>query len=126
MLSAVDPSQLGREVTMREVLDSAAVRANTLHDRPALEIEIRNVIAATYLSLGEYDPAIVEYEKALDAARRSEPVPGRTVAHAMSQLSTGLEYLGDYGAADSIFGEAQQMMNRLGYRNIGEEREWLE
>ena len=126
MLSAVDPSQLGREVTMREVLDSAAIRADTLRGRPALETEVRNVIAATYLSLGEYDEALTEYQKALDAAHRTESTPGRRVAMAMSQLSTGLEYIGDYGAADSIFGRAQMLMARMGYRDPGEEREWME
>ncbi len=125
MLSAVDPSQLGREVTMREVLDSAAVRANTLHNRPALEVEIRNVIAATYLSLGDYEAAIGEYRKALAAARRGEPVAGRRVALALSQLSTGLEHIGEYGAADSIFSEAERLMGR-DYRSKGEEREWVE
>jgi serine/threonine-protein kinase len=126
MLIAANPSELGREVTMREVMDSAAVRADSLRDRPALEIEIRNVIAGTYLGLGSYDEALAEYQKALDAARRSEPVAGRRTAMAMSQLSTGHEYIGDYGTADSLFGLAQQLMDRVGYRDKGEEREWLE
>ena len=126
MLIAANPSELGREVTMREVMDSAAVRADALRDRPALEIEIRTVIAGTYLGLGSYDEALAEYQKALDAARRSEPVPGRATALALSQLSTGHEYLGDYGTADSLFAEAQQLMDRAGYRDRGEEREWME
>ncbi len=126
MLSAVDPSQLGREVTMREVLDSAAVRANSFVNRPHLEREIRDVIAGTYLALGEYDPALAEYRKGLEAARRAEPVPGHQVAQALSQLSTGYEYLGDYGTADSIFSEALGLKQRFGYRSKLERLEWLE
>ncbi len=126
MLSAVDPSQLGREVTMREVLDSAAVRAGTLTARPLLEMEVRHVIAATYLALGDFERAMAEYHLALTAAERAEPRGGRRLAFAMSQLATGYEYNGEYGAADSIFTEAQRMMERFGFANQGEEREWLE
>jgi serine/threonine-protein kinase len=126
MLSAVDPSQLGREVTMREVLDSAAVRAGTLTNRPLLEMEVRHVIGATYLALGDFDKAMTEYRSALEAARRAEPNGGRRLAMALSQLATGHEYNGEYVQADSVFREAQELMDRFGYTDQGEEREWVE
>jgi serine/threonine protein kinase/tetratricopeptide (TPR) repeat protein len=126
MLSAVDPSQLGREVTMREVLDSAAVRADSLAGRPLLEREIRDVIAGTYLALGAYDQALEEYRKGLAAARRAESVPGHQVAQGLSQLSIGYEYIGDYAIADSIFSQALLFKERLGYRSKLERLEWME
>ncbi|HRP07659.1 MAG TPA: serine/threonine-protein kinase [Gemmatimonadales bacterium] len=126
MLSAVDPSQLGREVTMREVLDSAAVRANTLTGKPKLEHEIRSVIGNTYMALGNYDLAIAEFRSGLAAARRDGPSGTRAVAQALAQLATAYENASEWGVADSIFREAQAIMTRIGYRDLGEERDWIE
>src|SRR5690606_8007223 len=55
MLSSADPASLGRDVTVREVLDSAAVRAANLRRVPALEAEIRTVIGRTYMALGAFE-----------------------------------------------------------------------
>jgi serine/threonine protein kinase/Tfp pilus assembly protein PilF len=125
MLIAPDPSALGRDVTMREVLDSAAVQADSLHDRPALEREIRGVIGGTYIALGEYARAIVEFEKALAAARREAP-ESRVVASATARLAGAHEQAGDYPAADSLLDQALAMLDRLGTRADAETVDWLD
>jgi serine/threonine-protein kinase len=125
MLAAPDPGALGRDVTMREVLDSAAVRADALRGRPDLETEIRHVIGGTYIALGEYPRAIAEYDKALAAARREAP-ESRAVANALGRLASGHEFAGDYPRADSLLNIALAMLDRLGLEETREEFEWLD
>src|SRR5690606_38470751 len=95
-------------------------------DRPLLEMEVRHVIGSTYLALGEFDREMTQYRRALEAARRAEPNGGRRLAMALSQLATGHEYNGEYARADSVFREALELMERFGYKDQGEEREWVE
>ncbi|MHB1328049.1 MAG: serine/threonine-protein kinase [Gemmatimonadales bacterium] len=102
MLVAADPASLGRDVTMRAVLDSAAVRADTLRQRPELEAEIRSIIGGTYLSLGEFAAAERQFSAALAARRRVVPEDDRETALAMVQVAAALELEGRYGEADSV------------------------
>jgi serine/threonine protein kinase len=57
LLSEVDPEKArGRDVTVREVLDEAAVEVETAFaDEPALEAELRAIIGSMYSDLGFYD-----------------------------------------------------------------------
>jgi serine/threonine-protein kinase len=102
MLGSSDPASLGKDVTVREVLDTAAARADTLAGLPDLDAEIRNVIGNTYMALGEFEAANEQFRKALDAhARRAANGDERT-AVAYTRQSHALEYLGEYAEADSV------------------------
>ena len=79
MLGSADPASLGRDVTVREVLDSAAARADTLNHDPELEAEIRSVIGSTYMGLGEFEAGEGQFRRALAAHRRH--TPGRRSEH---------------------------------------------
>ncbi len=102
MLVAANPASLGRDVTMRAVLDSAAVRADTLRHRPELEAEIRNIIGGTYLGLGDFVAAERQLIDALAARRRVLPENRRETALAMVQIATAMELQGRYAEADSM------------------------
>lgn len=102
MLGAADPASLGKDVTVREVLDTAARRADTLARSPDLDAQIRNVIGNTYMALGEFETAEHQFVKALDAHRRRAPDGDDETALAYSRQSHALEYLGEYAAADSV------------------------
>ncbi len=106
MLVAANPASLGRDVTMRAVLDSAAVRADTLRQRPELEAEIRSIIGGTYLGLGEFTAAERQFADALAARRRMVPADPRETALALVQVAAALELQGRYGEADSMHREA--------------------
>ncbi|CAN5878791.1 serine/threonine-protein kinase [soil metagenome] len=109
MLSAADPAAYGRDVTVRAMLDSAAVRAHTLSDRPDIETEIRYVVGNTYLALGEYDAAEEQFKLELDAYRRLSPRGSRDLAVGLTRLAKVYEFQGRYEAADSVFGEAWKL-----------------
>jgi serine/threonine-protein kinase len=126
MLAAPNPAEAGRDVTMRDVLDSAVIRADSLAGRPDIEADVRTVIAETYLGLGEFDRALTEYHKALDATRRAHPAGGRPIAMALSRLGTGLERAGDYAAADSIVGMAIDELGLVDELDPVDEVNWLD
>jgi len=116
MLGAANPGAFGRNVTVREVLDSAVVRANVLGAQPALESEVRMIIGGTFLSLGEYPLAEAQYRLAVAAENRRTPEE-RGIALAMSQLSMAKEFQGEYAAADSLLRIADSLFARHGFAN---------
>ena len=116
MLGAADPASLGRDVTVREVLDSAAARADTLRNLPALEAEVRTIIGNTYMSLGEFEAAEAQFRRALAAQRIRSPAGDHATALTLTRLSHALEYIGAYEAADSVLQEATAALERHPHR----------
>ncbi len=60
MLESADPSQLGRDVRVVDVLDNALTQLDDgeLTERPRIEAELRTTIGTVYGSLGQYEKAI--------------------------------------------------------------------
>ncbi len=102
MLGSANPASLGRDVTVREVLDSAAVHADTLHNSPALEGEVRTIIGSTYMALGEFEAGEAQLGRAVSAYRTQAPSGDYTTGIALTRQSHALEYLGRYEDADSV------------------------
>ncbi len=117
MLGSADPATLGRDVTVREVLDSAAMRADTLARDPALESEIRLVIGRTYMGLGEFAAAQGQFRLAVAAHRRSAPDGDPETAIALAEQSRAYEYLSDYAAADSVLTVETELLSRHPHRD---------
>lgn len=66
---------LGKEVTLLAAVKAAEAKAaGTFSDRPLVEASIREILGAAYLGLGEAEPAIEQYERAL-ALRNAELGP---------------------------------------------------
>jgi len=67
MLAAVDPGMRGRDVTVREVVDTAAARLDgELASQPLVQAGLRNTIGETYLSLGLLDEAESQLRRGLE------------------------------------------------------------
>lgn len=112
MLGAADPGALGRDVTVREVLDTAAVRADTLASSPDLEAGIREVIGNTYLALGEYGAALGQYHHALSLRSRINNGGDYPTGILLTKISGAEEFSGNYPIADSIISVADTMLRR--------------
>ena len=112
MLGSADPESLGRDVTVREVLDSAALRADTLASNPLLEAEIRSVIGTTYMGLGEFEAGEAQFRRALDAHKRRVPEGDYSTAVTLTKQSHAFEYLGDLEAADSVLALAGKLFEK--------------
>jgi serine/threonine-protein kinase len=109
MLRASNPESFGKDVTMRAVLDSAALRLDEQNLSPILDAEVRSIIGGTYLALGEFDLAQQHLAKAL--AERQQSVPGGDyeTAVTLSQLSLVHESNGQYEKADSLLRLAEHL-----------------
>ncbi len=117
MLGAANPASFGRDVTVREVLDSAVLQIDRVTGRPELDAEVREIIGGTYLALGEFDAALAQFERSLGSYRAQAPNGNRHIAAAQARVSTTLEYLGRYAEADSVLAGAITMYRRFADRN---------
>jgi serine/threonine-protein kinase len=115
MLGAANPAAFGKDVQVRTVLDSAAVRAEALADRPAIEVNVREIIGGTYLSLGEFAQAEAQFRRELAIAEGLSPGGSRAVAAALARVSAALEYQGRYREADSVLARSVPLFARFGY-----------
>lgn len=113
MLSSADPAAYGRDVTVREMLDTAAVRADSLRARPDIEADIRSIIGSTYLTLGEYDAAERQFRLELGAHGRDAPRGSHSTAIALTRLAKAFEFQGRYEQADSVFDRAWALLERF-------------
>ena len=87
MLASVDPGERGPAVTVREVLDEAAVRVETeLAGQPLVQASLRTTIGRTYLSLGLLDASETQLRRALEQRREIRGPRSRDVAYSLSDL----------------------------------------
>ncbi|MBI1825573.1 MAG: serine/threonine protein kinase [Planctomycetes bacterium] len=116
MLSSVDPAKsLGREITIRQALDEAAVKieSGTLKDQPAIEADLRTTIGTTYLGLGHYDEAEPQLRAALDIRRRLCSDACEDVAVSLTNLAYVYSAQGRHAEEESILRDALEMQTRL-------------
>ena len=73
MLGSADPGELGKDVTVREVLVRASQNATALEQTPQLAADVRGVIGRTFVALGDYQAAEGQLRSALAAERRADP-----------------------------------------------------
>jgi serine/threonine-protein kinase len=88
MLSAADPNERGRDVTVASLLDTAA--ASLLQDTGKdddVVAALRITLAETYNALGLLDPALAQARAAAAIAGRSNGLDDATRAHAFETLA---------------------------------------
>ena len=121
MLRSIEPnSALGEEVTVREVLDGAALRleGGELSDQPETNARLRLVIAKVYQSLGQYEEAIAQTAQARDILVAHFGERDIQVAHAIEQLAQIETLAGEYEDAEAHFLEASVLLKQLGQSSV--------
>ncbi|UCG33396.1 MAG: serine/threonine protein kinase, partial [Phycisphaerales bacterium] len=120
MLGSVEPSRaLGREVTVRQVLDEAAgqIDRGSLQDQPEVEAAVRATLGNTYSALGLYPSGERQMRGALEIHQRLFGNEHRAVAADMNDLGVVLWRSGDYAEAEPLFRESLALRRKL----LGEE-----
>ncbi|HZW09751.1 MAG TPA: serine/threonine-protein kinase [Phycisphaerales bacterium] len=116
MLAAVDPGRSGRDVTVREVLDDAALRIEGgVAGAPLVEARLRRTIGDTYRALGLYTEA--EHHLRRAHALLSIELGGSDPLALRTQVRVGevLERLGRFEeAAQLLTGAAEATAAALG------------
>jgi len=113
-LGSVDPAKAqGREVTVKEMLDQAAVKIDDAFPTiPVAEAALRLTMGYTYRKLGRLAEAEPHLKKALQLRRQYLPEDHPDVAEALSALG-GLHYdRGEYAAAEAAWQEALAIRRR--------------
>ncbi len=112
MLTSVDPGSLGRDVTVREVLDRAAelVENNTEAGSEVLAA-INATIGRAYYSLGLYNDAEPHLRFALEARREMLGSDHPDVAESLQMMGHLAQTQGDYARAISLQKEAVEIFN---------------
>ena len=102
MLASSDPANaLGRELTVREVLDRAAAQVGNgdLMRQPEVRAGIENTIGRTYYALGLYDQSQSHLDSAYAIRRRVLGPRNVTVATTAADVALAQQARGEFDAA---------------------------
>ena len=113
MLSSADPGDLGKDVTVREVLQRASADAASLDSTPELASEVRAVMGQTFRSLGDFAAAEEQMRLALAADRRRSPTGSPETIRLLTLLSHFQESAGRIDEAKTTMAEANALLARL-------------
>ncbi len=103
LLGAVSPKQLGHEVTMREVLDTAAANlTGRFQDQPEVAAALHQTIGMTYLELGAYDQVEAHLEKAISGYDALDDTEGAATIGAKTQLAGFYQRTSRFDEAEDI------------------------
>ena len=113
MLISADPeSSLGADLTVREVLDTAALTLdNELADYPSVHATVRMALSNTYLSLGELEKARTNAQAMLDIAREKLGEDNTTTADARRTLAGVLLNLNEPEQALELLDQARPVID---------------
>lgn len=105
MLASFDPGQThGPKVTIREILDEAARRADAdLADQPEVQAAVRHTLGETYYSRGYYDEARTQLEAALRERRRLLGDSDVATLKTMNGLARVLQDQGKLAEAELLY-----------------------
>lgn len=116
ILAAPDPwSERGKDVTVAAVLDTAAARVDdAFANQPALEAQVRETLAGSFVARGLYVQAADQLRRAVELYRGL--ASGDSAASAMDRLPTALERYadaqrlqGEIGASETTVREALRL-----------------
>jgi serine/threonine protein kinase/Flp pilus assembly protein TadD len=114
LLAAASPEKLGRDVTMRQVLDHAAEAIEgRFDDQPLVEAAIRATVGETLYTLGEYDRAAPHLERALELRRAELGQQHRATLASTCDLGVVYGRLGRWDEAETLYVEALEGRRRL-------------
>jgi serine/threonine-protein kinase len=107
MLSSASPSELGKDVTVAEVLDRAARTADAeLAAQDQARAGVLHTIGESYISLGLYDKGFEVLTRALAASEAGYGPRHQETGRAVHSLAYAAYKTGSHRKADSLFGIA--------------------
>ncbi|MBL9030967.1 MAG: serine/threonine protein kinase [Phycisphaerae bacterium] len=114
MLGAANPQAQGRDVTVRAVLDKAALgMPDRFKDRPLVAARLHGTIGKTYSGLGDYPQATTHLREALALCERVLGADHRETWRARTALGTLLILSGSHDESERILKSAVEACERL-------------
>tara|TARA_B100000212_G_scaffold267123_1_gene206579 strand:+ start:3288 stop:5564 length:2277 start_codon:yes stop_codon:yes gene_type:complete len=115
LFESLDPQNTAGMDTelLKTMLDQGALKAQELIDEPVIEARIRVTLGKTYRSIGSYEKAQTELERALNLEIENED--SFTRLQAMNEIAMVHEALGNYVEAEPLLEKLlSQRINELG------------
>ncbi len=115
MLASSDPSNaLGKDLTVRDVLDRAAARVGNgdLARQPEVRAGIENTIGRTYFALGLYSESKTHLDSAYAIRRRVLGPTNVALATTAADIALAQQATGDYALAERTITDALTIMRR--------------
>lgn len=108
LFKSIDPENArGHTVTAKELVDKAATRlGGELVTQPAAAAQLRNVLGATYLALGDYASAETQYRAALPQFAPEQSALGIETRHSLARIA---ESTGRLKEATTLLDEAETL-----------------
>jgi len=104
MLSSVDPTEIGRDVKVYDVLKKASEDVGNNFDKhPEIEAEVRKTIGKTLTNLGEFDEAKLHLIKSLELNNKVYGKKSYQSAESMHELALYYHWIGELYLADSLY-----------------------
>lgn len=114
LLSSVDPSEIGRDVKVYDILDKAAEDVdNELKDQPEVEASIRSTLGNTYVNLGEYDKGKPFLDSAYNINLKLYGLKSKETAESIHDLANYYDWIGEYKMADSLYGKSIEIFREV-------------
>ena len=102
-----------RGVTARELLDRGLARADALDAQPAVQAQLYDVMARTYLGIGEAEASLEPARKALALRQRLYAPPHQDLVTAYATLGAARYGVGDPEGAEMAYATALDMEQAL-------------
>ncbi len=104
MLSSVDPTEIGRDVKVYDVLRRSAINVEKgFKDQPGIEAAIQKTIGRTLTNLGEYDQAKPHLERSLLLNESVYGKQSNQASESIYELAFFYHWVGDLKTADSLY-----------------------
>jgi serine/threonine-protein kinase len=116
LFERADPIVAGeRELTLRELVDDAAVRLDTaLEDMPDVRAELTQLIGNAYFGIGDFDDALKFHRQALELWRAEASGPSIEVVRALNAVGADYSQRGEYGKAEAMHRQAIDLVEHMG------------
>jgi len=103
LAQAAPDQQVDRDLKLRTVLDRAATQiGGRFANQPLVEADVRETLATTYFSLGEYGPARLQWEQVRELRRRHLGADHEKTLRAAAALFDVLRAEGSYAEAEAL------------------------
>ena len=107
MLSSVDPTEVGRDVKVYDILKKASEDVGKgLASHPEIEALIRKTIGKTLINLAEYDEAKSHLIKSLELNNKVYGSESYQSAESLHELALYYHWISDLPVADSLYKES--------------------
>lgn len=114
MLAAADPGEMGRDVTVRAVLDQSARSIDgEFAERPLVASRLHSTIGRTYMALGEYETGVAHVRDALDLRLRELGPDHPDTLRAQTDLGVATFQAGDVENAERMLASTLERLTRI-------------